>query len=539
MKKYVAASVTRIIICTCLLCQTAYSQSLLAGMPSPDGPVYSILKIDSMVYIGGFFSNVNGIPRSSIASFNATTGVLSSWNPSLTNYGVTSLTHIGNKLIAGGSFTGVNGQTRYGICIFDLTTGNPDPWSDTANYMSWRQGVGSYNNVFYYARLLNAGGASRIVCADAITGSAMPWQSDSTLIGNINAIYADSNYVYVGGFFNVGISGSVYDNLCRFDQNTGALDTSWHPHPRINSFGVNAIVRTNSNIFVGGDFDTISGVLKRGVAGYDLYGNLTSFLQNSSSYEVLTLCADGNTIWVGGNSAMLGGKVRYRIAQIMISNSIATCWDGTPTSNSWSTVQAIFVSGDTVYAGPYGLPNLAVFNNSPLPHPGITISGPDSVFSLQTLTYRVPPIANCNYHWFITGGTGSSVTDSINVTWGTGPTGFVKVVVDYPILTNCNSDTLELQVDIASTTAVNLNGGGSESFVLTNPESGIFEGTLLNCSNENKSDIKVYNTLGELIAAVSFHGKHLQLNGAGWPSGIYILKVVTGGIIIIKKLVKE
>src|SRR5689334_9082275 len=98
------------------------AQTLLSNMPNPNGDIYSILKVDSMIYFGGFFTSVDSTAHTGIACFNATTGALSNWNPIMTGNGVTTLTRIGNKLVAGGSFTAINGQTRYGICIFDLTT---------------------------------------------------------------------------------------------------------------------------------------------------------------------------------------------------------------------------------------------------------------------------------------------------------------------------------------------------------------------------------------------------------------------------------
>ena len=51
---------------------------------------------------------------------------------------------------AGGAFNEMNGQQRLGICMFDMATGNLESWSDTANYMSWRMGIGADNNLFYY-----------------------------------------------------------------------------------------------------------------------------------------------------------------------------------------------------------------------------------------------------------------------------------------------------------------------------------------------------------------------------------------------------
>ena len=518
----------KIFILFCLLrIQYANAQTLLTGMPLPNASVYAIEKVDSTVYIGGSFSQVNAIPRSSVAAFNASTGALNSWNPVVSG-GVTSITRVGPKLIIGGTFTSVNSQPRYGIGMFDLATGNLDSWSDTVNYISWRQGVGVYNNNFYYARRITAS-TLRIVCVDALTGNFTSWQSDSLFGsgGDMNAIYASGTHVYVGGMFSFSGGSSVYSNLCRFSQTTGALDTSWHPQPNVMNFGITSIVKTNSNIFVGGDYSIINGVSRKGVAAYDMNGNLTGFNQNSSSYEVISLFADGNYIWVGGNSSTLGGQLRYRIAQIRISNATATCWNASATSSAWSTVSAIYVSGDTVYAAPVGSPQLSVFAGTPLPQPaGDSISGPDSVVAMQVAAYSVPFVSGHTYNWSITGGSGSSTTNSINVTWGSGPNGTVRVVENNPSASNCYSDTITQQVAISFTTF----GDAYEDTRIKNfsvfPNPVTKELRIKNTELRIEK-VEICNVYGEKIFSQrpTANSWQLTVNVSDFNPGIYFIKV--------------
>ncbi|MCX6235389.1 MAG: T9SS type A sorting domain-containing protein, partial [Bacteroidetes bacterium] len=62
------------------------------------------------------------------------------------------------------------------------------------------------------------------------------------------------------------------------------------------------------------------------------------------------------------------------------------------------------------------------FNTVPVP----TITGPDPVCAGSTETYITEP-GMSGYTWFVTGGTGTSVTNSISVVWGAGGTGSVSV----------------------------------------------------------------------------------------------------------------
>jgi hypothetical protein len=66
-------------------------------------------------------------------------------------------------------------------------------------------------------------------------------------------------------------------------------------------------------------------------------------------------------------------------------------------------------------------------------------------------TYTAPDsaAAGYTYWWEIVGGTGTSTTNSIDVTWGTGPTGLMKFVAKNPGGgSNCIGDTAILHITI-------------------------------------------------------------------------------------------
>src|SRR5688572_3723655 len=142
---------TNLVILLLFACNHLTAQTLMTGMPSVTGSIYAFEKVGSTIYIGGFFTQLNGLPQARLGSFDAVTGAVSPWSPDVNVNGVTTLTRVANKLVVGGSFTEINGQSRLGIAMFDLSTGNLNPWQDTANFLSWRMGVGAYNNFFYYS----------------------------------------------------------------------------------------------------------------------------------------------------------------------------------------------------------------------------------------------------------------------------------------------------------------------------------------------------------------------------------------------------
>jgi hypothetical protein len=515
------------------VCRSA-AQTLMSGMPVPNSSVYSFEKDGPTVYVGGMFTQVNSVPHHGLFRFDGATGTVDSWSADIDNNLVTCLTKAGGKLIAGGSFQELNGQYRPGICMFDLATGNLESWTDTANFFSWRMGIGAEGNLFYYGSL-EGGYLVRILCVDASTGSFTSWQSDSLIYGNTNAVFVADGFVYVGGDFSFSGGPSQYDNLCRFNQVTGALDTSWHPHPLIGNFGVTAIVKTSGQIFVGGDFNTIDGQSRKGVAAFYPGGSLAPFNQSSSSYEVLSLYAYGDYIWVGGNSSTLGNQLRYRIAQINISNSISTCWDATATSNTWSTVQALLVSGDTVYAGPFGSPSLSVFSGSPLPLQASAISGHAAVLPFANETYTVPYVPGNTYAWNITGGTGTSTTNTINVSWGAGPNGSIMVIENNPSAFYCSADT-SLQVLISANVGLNDPDAGNNISIYPNPSEGNFTVTT---SDANQKKISVYDIVGNEFLNFNSSDKLISVDLGEAASGIYFLKIETDAGMFTEKLFKR
>lgn len=104
-------------------------------------------------------------------------------------------------------------------------------------------------------------------------------------------------------------------------------------------------------------------------------------------------------------------------------------------------------------------PNYSVTVNS-IAQPG-AISGNTSVCAGSMYTYSVSPVSGAtSYTWTIpSGATGSSTTNSINVTFGT-TSGPISVVANSSA-TGCTSTPSTLAVNISSLAIYNVTGGGT------------------------------------------------------------------------------
>ncbi|WP_344801810.1 PKD domain-containing protein [Microlunatus ginsengisoli] len=99
---------------------------------SPDATVRAIVPTSDTVYMAGLFSNVGGVARPRAAAVNLTGGLLS-WSPNVQGGVVRAMVMSpdGSQLLLGGAFTSVNGSSNpgYGLASVSPTTGASLPWA--------------------------------------------------------------------------------------------------------------------------------------------------------------------------------------------------------------------------------------------------------------------------------------------------------------------------------------------------------------------------------------------------------------------------
>jgi hypothetical protein len=153
------------------------------------GAVYKMAEVNGILYAGGEFSSVTPasgvgggtVSRSNIVAFNAATGVIQSFAPSI-NGQVWAIVASGGSLYVGGTFSSVNGIARRGLVKLNPTTGAVD----TA---------------------FNAGLNSTVREAAVVNGRLIISGTFSKRLQAVNLTTgADTGYI------NIPFSGSVADN---------------------------------------------------------------------------------------------------------------------------------------------------------------------------------------------------------------------------------------------------------------------------------------------------------------------------------------
>ena len=86
---------------------SATSGVITSFAPTVNGEVWAMASDGASLWIGGTFTSVNGVARRGVAKLNPATGAVdSAFNASLASGNVTELALVGGRLIAGGTFPG-------------------------------------------------------------------------------------------------------------------------------------------------------------------------------------------------------------------------------------------------------------------------------------------------------------------------------------------------------------------------------------------------------------------------------------------------
>jgi hypothetical protein len=335
-----------------------------AGMSSTiSGGVHALAVSGSTVYIAGFFSQIGGQPRNSIAALDATSGLLTNWNPNA-NDGrgypneVYALAVSGTTIYAGGDFRAIGGQPRNNIAALDATSGlatawNPSALNASSDYPSRVNALMLVGLRLYVGGSLGTiGGQPRsgLAALDTATGAATAW-APAAAPSEVRALQVSGGQVFVGGEFS-SVGGQRRSNIAALDVATGAA-TAWNPGA---DSDVTALALGDGVLYVGGGFNHIAGVERHALAAFDLAtGAATAW--NPDIYAdvhgytgiplVFTLAVSGTTVYAGGRFTAVDGQDRQFIAAIDAASGAPTDWN----PGSDQVVNALAVRADRVYAG--------------------------------------------------------------------------------------------------------------------------------------------------------------------------------------------
>jgi hypothetical protein len=270
---------------------------------------------------------------------------------SVTGGQIYAMARIGNKIVIGGTFTAIKPPAgspvpRSRIALIDAVTGAPD--------LSWNPGADGTiralatdgSRVYVGGNFTVIGGVAkaRLAALDAVTGAtAAGFKADGN--GEVRSLLLANGRVYAGGLFTT-VNGSQRVRLMAVNPLTGALDAGWKPTA---SWAVNSIapVPGTATLALGGEFSTVTGQARKYLAAVHAttgavqpWAPAPDCVNDSNPCIVRSIAVTATMVYaaVGG----IGG----RVSAYQLSTGV----------RAWSQygdgdVQAVAVSGDTVYGG--------------------------------------------------------------------------------------------------------------------------------------------------------------------------------------------
>ncbi|HWB02374.1 MAG TPA: immunoglobulin domain-containing protein [Verrucomicrobiales bacterium] len=276
---------------------------------------------DGRIIVGGFFTQVDGQPRSFLVRINTNGTVDTAYNPVLAQAVQTMAMGTGGKYYVGmGSGAGLqrynsDGTLDAGFTATGVGTGFPNGyiWSirelGDGKILVGHQFQSGPNN--YRFNRLNADGT-----LDAtFTSPALNW--------DIKAIdvLPDGRIAVAGRFSSIAGVAQQRVAILKAD---GSLDTTFNFTTGADA-PVTGIKYLNGRLMVWGDFQNIAGVAQRGLARLNLDGSLdTTFSIGagaSDSVNAAFLMPSGD-VFIGGNFTTFKGVARTRAALLVGGASI-------------------------------------------------------------------------------------------------------------------------------------------------------------------------------------------------------------------------
>lgn len=290
---------------------------------SPSSTVRTFQLQGSSLWVGGDFTSVDGQPRLRLARLDATSGALQA-----AGQGFDQPVHDLELDSSSGTLYAVGAFSKSGPADGVLTTSKPRLAAiDTATNALLPWGVGSVSGTIFTARLdgdgsLYIGGSftlkpeksrpavlARVDVATGDIAHVVPFYATPRSLtvpavdgGGVRVLLDDAaTGLFVAGDFSD--YGTVNQrNLVAFDLATGAIDRDFAPDVDGPVFTVKANA-TNDAVFIGGEFESVSGVTRKDLAKVSLATGAVdpAFEANANAYvKDMALSPDGSRLYVGG-----------------------------------------------------------------------------------------------------------------------------------------------------------------------------------------------------------------------------------------------
>jgi hypothetical protein len=262
------------------------------------GVVYALVQVGGVTYIGGDFNSVSGSPRANLAAIRADGTLDPTWNPSTDGivYALAASSDA-SKIFVGGAFATIDGAARRLAAVTPDTGALVSSWNTTTNNNLIRALAADTGDRLYVGGGFGRIGGKAIHRLGAVSqaSGAVDTSFNPDPSGTVRALTLtdDGSKLYAGGPFTT-IGGLARPGVAELNAATGAVTSfaptdggvvismdvapsgrlffgttsnrTWAYDPAVSNAGlyrvrtggdVQAIVATNSEVYIGGHFNTL------------------------------------------------------------------------------------------------------------------------------------------------------------------------------------------------------------------------------------------------------------------------------------------
>ena len=313
-----------------------------------DGPVWSIARSGTRIYLAGDFKSLTdgqgkSVARAGLDALDAATDApIRSWAPSADDLvRAIAVSADGAKIYIGGDFDRIDGQSRRHLAAIRASDGSLiDAWMPSTS--------GGVNDIEVFGSTVYVGGnfgsvsgidRGRLAAITAGTGAVIR-KFDPRPGGSVRGVSMapDGGALYVGGDFS-SFGGDGRRNAAAVDPDTGSL-RNWTPDP---SYPLLGIAASRSGIYL---------------AGAGPGGTLGAFEALPGDDELWHVHADGNmqavgflgsTVYAGGHFDAVEDLERRKIFAVSADTGSVLPWN--PGANSSVGVRSVVGYGNRLYIG--------------------------------------------------------------------------------------------------------------------------------------------------------------------------------------------
>ena len=348
----------------------ATTGKVLAWNPNPvaadssNTVVLALAISGDVVYVGGVFSTIGGLPQNGLAAINAATGqAVASWVPVRTFSDASSIVASGSTIYAGVSANNPDGSLSYYLEALQPLTGQTQ-WefvggaaralalSGSTLYAAgafppvpFPDGPPNRANYFHFVIALNAATGSRISSFDPLPDYVVYGLAVSG-----NTVYLGGAFTQINGFIDGSgryVGGTPRNRLVAVDGTTGQA-LPWDPNA---ADYVYTLAMNGSAVMAGGRFNSIGGINQRFIVGLDLTtGQPTNFNPDING-SVTAMASDGTNIYLFGGFNRFAGAPREYGAAFNIATGQATNFNPPREVNGIASYKGIAVDASRVYVG--------------------------------------------------------------------------------------------------------------------------------------------------------------------------------------------